>query len=197
MTTKLEQAQRAVAQAEEALRSHEHRNHELRAQRSTIVASSDTRALAMLDGQISDCDTATRLARAHAQEAQEQLSVAESAIAQARGLIGSLQSAVAECERLAARARQQVAIWEGQCNQKLTELSNARAALASLMGVAVEELDEVLVETMPASPAEPATLVPSPRLRPAPRLVIEYGVKRYFDDAAGQEVAVDGTPLVG
>jgi hypothetical protein len=75
---------------------------------------------------------------------------------------------------------------------------NAQAMLAGLLGISVEELAEPpVVAAAPALSAEPVALASRPRLRLAPRLVVEFGVSRWYDDAIGHEVNVDGTPLAG
>jgi hypothetical protein len=80
--THREQAQGALAQAEEALRSHEQQARKLRQERAQLVelgpggpgdAPAHTKRLAILDAEIGACDTAIRLARAHVQDARQRL----------------------------------------------------------------------------------------------------------------------------
>jgi chromosome segregation ATPase len=194
-----------LVQSDEELRTYEQLARKLRQERAQWIelgpaSAGDVPAhqkrIAILDAEIASCDANIRMARARVQEARQRLGGDEQAIGVARSGVISLKNAIGECERLSARARDQVAMWESQSSQKRAELASAQATLASLLGVAVDELDEQFVEPAPAPPVEPVALPPSPRLKPSPRMVSEAGVIRWFDDATGIECTADGTPLV-
>jgi chromosome segregation ATPase len=190
--TVLEQAQTALAAAEKQLQRHEHQNHLLRAQRPAMVDAGDPRGLVTLDRQISDCADSTRFARSNLQQVQQRLAAAESAIAQARGAIGSLVAAAASQQAWADRLHQEAAQWERQRDQKLVELQQARATLAQLLGVGIDEIDEQPATT--PAPAVATPLVTRPRQIPTPRMVSELGVIKWYDQA-GNQVNYDGSAL--
>src|SRR5262245_12684112 len=142
--TQLEQAQAAVVQAEEALPAHEQQARQLRQEHAQLVEQgprglgdvpAHAEQLEILNAEIGACNAAIRLACAQLQEANRLVGKEEQAIGLARSTIVSLQHAVTESDRLAAQAREQVALWEGQGRQKQIELAAAWAMLAELLGV--------------------------------------------------------------